>query len=161
MKKVLFLSLLLVGFVCVGCQSKENYENNDSNDVVVEEIDVEEIDGNEEKNNDNFENADIMFNKGKKALEEDNNPDEAINFFNKALELKKDVDWIYGDLGRAKYAKKDFDGAIECYTKAIELNNNRSVYYQWRADAYREKGKEDLAEQDQKKGDDLHAKGMD
>ena len=68
---------------------------------------------------------------------------------------------MYGDLGRAKEANKDLDGAIECYTKAIELNNKRSVYYDWRATAYKISGKEDLAEKDKQIADELHAKGMD
>ena len=168
MKKVLFLSLLLAGFVCMGCQKNDNQGNDVNNNNVVEEIDIEEIDMSEndgENNNDNNDNgknnemASALFESGKKALEA-GNVNEAISQFNKALEIKDDADWIYGDLGRAQAENKDFDGAIESYTKAIDLNE-RSVYYAWRAEAYKAKGQEVLAEQDQKTADDLHAKGMD
>jgi tetratricopeptide (TPR) repeat protein len=171
MKKVLFLSLLLAGFVCMGCQNNGNPENDVNNNNVVEEIEIEEI-GTDEDNNDNNNNdgyneekekeemVNDLFNEGNKALEA-GNVNEAISNFNKALEIKDDADWIYGDLGRAQAENKDFDGAIESYTKAIDLNSGRSVYFSWRADAYRSKGQTDLAEQDQKTADDLHSKGMD
>lgn len=171
MKKVLFLSLLLAGFVCMGCQNNGNPENDVNNNNVVEEIDIEEIgtdeddndnDNNNNDNNDNGKNnemASALFESGKKDLEA-GNINEAISQFNKALEIKDDADWIYGDLGRAQAENKDFDGAIESYTKAIDLNE-RSVYYAWRAEAYKAKGQEVLAEQDQKTADDLHSKGID
>ena len=148
MKKILFCCLLLLGLVFIGCQSKNNSE-----DAFFEEIDVEESEINDEN---------TFFKKGKAILQSDKgNIDEAIELFNKAIEIKPDADWIIGDLGRAKARNNDLSGAIECYTKAIELNNKRSVYYDWRAESYRQLGKEDLAEKDQKIADELHAKGMD
>lgn len=155
MKKILLCCLLFLGIVCIGCQNNDNFDKDN-----IEEIDIEEVDVNEEDNNKAFVNIDGLFEKGKKLLEE-GKVNEAIEQFNKALEINNDADWVHGDLGRAKEKNNDLNGAIECYTKAIELNNNRSVYYQWRADAYKLLGKEDLSKQDQKNADDLHAKGMD
>ena len=163
MKKIVFCCLLFVGIVCIGCQNKDNSNgtvageaNIDNNETVVEEIDmvVEE--------NDNNKNAKLndLVEKGENALEK-GNLDEAIDLFTKALEINDKADWVYGDLGRAKAEKKDFDGAIECYTKAIELNGGKSVYYFWRAGVYREQGKKDLEEKDQKIAEEMNAKGMD
>ena len=67
---------------------------------------------------------------------------------------------MIGDLGRAKAANNDFEGAIECFTKAIEINNQRAVYYEWRAEAYNNLGKKDLAQKDKETADDLHSKGL-
>ena len=170
MKKSLLVCLLLMSFVCFGCKNNNdngNDNNNDNNfdEFVVEEVTVEENgldenNDNENKDNNN-EDEDVFFTKGKEILENNGNINEAIELFNKALEINDKADWIYGDLGRAKAENEDFEGAIESYTKAIELNNKRSIYYGWRADAYRMLGKEDLAEKDQKIADELHAKGMD
>ena len=137
MKKILFYCLLLVGLVCVSCQNNDNFDKNvaedNSDENIIEEIDIEE------KSDDN-DLANSFFDKGAQALKE-GNVNEAIELFNKALEISNDADWIYGDLGRAKQENNDLNGAIECYTKAIELNNNRSVYYEWRAEAYKNLGK--------------------
>jgi tetratricopeptide (TPR) repeat protein len=81
--------------------------------------------------------------------------------FNKALEIDDKADWIIADIGRAKKQKGDIEGAIESYTRAIEINNQRSVYYEWRAEAYNNLGKEDLAQKDKEIADDLHSKGLD
>ena len=155
MKKILFSFLLLLSIICVGCQNNDNFDTLD-----IEETYVEEDETNNNDNNAVDENT--LFQKGKDILlGEDDNIDEAIELFNKALEIKGDAHWIIGDLGRAKQKKGDLNGAIECYTKAIEIDNKRSVYYEWRANAYRMLGKEDLANKDQKVADKLHAKGMD
>lgn len=164
MKKVLFLSLLLACFAFVGCQSKENYEKDDNNNI-VEEFDIEEIDENDDSEENNMDNKALdqfnaLFEGGKTALESDK-VNEAIDKLSRALQIKNDADWVYGDLGRAQAKNGDFDGAIASYTKAIELNDERSIYYFWRADAYRAKGQEGLAAEDQKIADDLHSKGMD
>ena len=148
MKKIVFCCLLFVGIVCIGCQNNNNSEN-----AIVEEIEIEEV-GTDE----NMDNADFAQ-KGKDLLDK-GNIEEAIEQFNKALEKRKEA-WIYGDLGRAKQEKKDLEGAIECYTEAIKINDKSAIYYDWRAKAYRELDKEDLAEEDQKIADELHAKGMD
>ena len=146
MKKILFCSLLLMSFICIGC-------NNSGNSAA---IDTEEIDIVEEDSADVGKTA----NKGKDYLEQ-GDIEKAIELFNEALKIDDNVDWVHGDLGRAKQEKNDFEGAIECYTKAIELNGKRSVYYSWRADAYGLLGKEDLAQKDRKIAEELHSKGLD
>ncbi len=146
MKKILFCSLLLISFICIGC-------NNNDNSAA---IDTEEIDIIEEDSADVGKTA----NKGKDYLEQ-GDIEKAIELFNEALKIDDNVDWVHGDLGRAKQEKNDFEGAIECYTKAIELNGKRSVYYSWRADAYGLLGKKDLAQEDRKIAEELHSKGLD
>ncbi len=150
MKKLLFCFLLLAGIICIGCQNNDNFEKKDIEEVNIEGIDL----------SDDIETLNAIFEKGKKTLEE-GNVNEAIELFNKALEINNDADWVHGDLGRAKQVNNDLNGAIECYTKAIEINNNRSVYYEWRSNAYKLLGKKDLAAKDQKMAEELHAKGMD
>ena len=139
--------MLFVGIVCIGCQNNDIFD--------IDEVDIDEVDSSND-----VETLNVIFEKGKKLLEE-GNVNEAIELFNKALEINNDADWVHGDLGRAKQENNDLNGAIECYTKAIEINNNRSVYYEWRSNAYKLLGKKDLAAKDQKMAEELHAKGMD
>ena len=155
MKKVLFCCLLFLGIVCIGCQSKDNFD-----DTTIEEIEIGENEAGENKVGENEAENDTNFSVRGKELLDEGKITEAIEQFNKALEEQEEA-WIYGDLGRAKQMNNDLDGAIECFTKAIELNGKSSIYYQWRAEAYRRSNKQDLAEKDQKIADELHAKGMD
>lgn len=48
--------------------------------------------------------------------------DEAITFFNEAIDLKPDFGKAYAERGRAKNLKGDKDGAFEDLKKSIELN---------------------------------------
>ncbi len=149
MKKILFCSLLLISFICIGCKNNDNSST----------IDMEEVETIEGDNVDNGK-ADTFFNQGKIYLEQ-GDIEKAIEQFNEALKVNDSIDWVHGDLGRAKQEKGDIEGAIECYTKAIELNGKRSVYYSWRADAYGILGKEELEQKDRKIAEELHSKGLD
>lgn len=42
--------------------------------------------------------------------------------------------------GNSALQSKDYDSAVECYTKAIELDGNNHVYYSNRSAAYLSKG---------------------
>jgi serine/threonine protein kinase/Flp pilus assembly protein TadD len=55
------------------------------------------------------------------ALVAHREPDEAIQCFYKAIELKP-TDWAYKGLGEAFAAQGNLDEAINCYHKAMELN---------------------------------------
>lgn len=175
MKKSLLFFLLLLGVVCVGCQNKDNSDKVaveesvavveesgapvvEESVTVVEESGAPVVEENQVPENDNLEELNSLFEKGNECLDK-GDINGAIEQFNKALKINDKADWIYGDLGRAKQENKDLNGAIECYTKAIELNNGRSIYYQWRANAYSQLGKEDLAGQDIKNAENLKAKG--
>ena len=48
--------------------------------------------------------------------------DEAITFFDEAIDLKPDFGKAYAERGRAKNLKGDKEGAFEDLKKSIELN---------------------------------------
>jgi len=67
---------------------------------------------------------------------EDKNPQKAIQYLDKAIELKEDFQY-YNNRGRVRYALKDLNGAIEDVNKSILLDsksfaayNNRGVLTQ-------------------------------
>ena len=51
---------------------------------------------------------------------------EAIRFYKKAIDLKKDSNTAYNDMGNVYYSLEEYDEAMECYDKSIEL---KSDYY--------------------------------
>lgn len=142
MKKLLFMLLCCSIFV-IGCN------NNDDEIFEIEDYEISEAVDNENKSDDN-ENKDefnSLFEEGKKELEENNNPSKAVELFDKAIELNPNADWVLADRGRARQNLGDVNGAIQDFSKAIELNK-RSVYYIWRANAYNNINNGDLAEAD-------------
>lgn len=81
-----------------------------------------------------------------------NNLDDAIYDFNKALELyDKYVEAIKG-LGDCYYQKKNLLKAIEYYSKAIDLYDNYDFAYLMRGEAYINLGQERKAMKDFNKG---------
>lgn len=59
-------------------------------------------------------------------------------------------------LGICHLAKNDFDKAIECFSEAIELGNAHINTYLARADAFRSKGKSELAKIDENKASEMY-----
>ena len=140
MKKLLFMLLCCVFFV-LGCSNNQEDEIFEFDEEEVSEV----IDNNND--NENEEDFNFWFQEGKKELDENNNPKKAEELFSKAILLNPTADWILADRGRAKQSLGDIDGAIEDFSKAIDLNK-RSLYYDWRAKAYESVNKTDLAEAD-------------
>ena len=134
---------LLIMLFCCFCLVSCNTSQDDEFFLVDDDLEIE----------DSFENgndkSDVsnLFEKGKYELEKNNNPKKAIEIFNEALEMDPNADGIYGDRGRAKVELKDIKGAVEDYTKAIELNK-RKFYYLMRAEAYDMLNNKELAEND-------------
>jgi tetratricopeptide (TPR) repeat protein len=65
-------------------------------------------------------NADLLFNKGLKALEV-NNYDSAIDSFTQVIRINGKNPSSYISRGTALYGKKNYSGAIEDYNTAIKL----------------------------------------
>ena len=66
--------------------------------------------------------------------------DQAIEDFDKAIELNPKLTEAYYNRGNAYYGKKDYDKAIADYNKAIELNPNYAEAYYNRGVMYMNKG---------------------
>jgi protein O-GlcNAc transferase len=80
-----------------------------------------------EKNNTNFE---IYFNLAILYLSVHKNFDEAIRYFKKTIEIKKDHYLSYFFIGRCYNLKKDFNEAILFLKKAIEISPNNFKSYE-------------------------------
>lgn len=92
------------------------------------------------------------------ALQKDHRVDEALADFDKAIQLKPEYAEAYTSraaifLGRALYTQDpaDYDRAIADYSRAIAMTPTRpyhpSAHY-FRGEAYRNRGKEELAKAD-------------
>ena len=66
--------------------------------------------------------------------------ENAINDYNKAIQLKPDLAEAYCNRGNANSNKGDFDSTINDYTKAIDLNSDDAEVYNDRGVAYMAKG---------------------
>ena len=73
-----------------------------------------------------------------KAIEEFDNKEyeKAINYFTKAIELKKDFIDAYNNRGNSYKKKGDYDNALLNYTKAIEYSRNFAKGYYNRGNVY-------------------------
>lgn len=89
-------------------------------------------------------NAEVYNLKGK-ILYVLNNYDEAINLFDKALDLKPNMHNFIFNRANVKSQISDYDGAIKDYTQAIALSPKNANYYYVRAYAYGDVGKYELA----------------
>lgn len=79
-------------------------------------------------------NAKDWFQKGYDAVEA-KEYENAIIYYNKAIELNPDDAIAYNNRGCAKVDLKDYTGAIEDYNKAIQLNPDKDKAYRNRGDA--------------------------
>jgi tetratricopeptide (TPR) repeat protein len=82
-------------------------------------------------------NSHVHYNKGIECFE-NNEMENALHEFNKAIEIEKKNPDYYYNRGSLKEEMKDFMGAINDYDKAIELNPNDADYFYNRAVVKRE-----------------------
>ena len=83
------------------------------------------------------------------------NYDNAIEYYNKAIELKPDYVYAYNNRGNAKYSLGKFQDAIEDYNKVIELMPDNEVAYNNRGNAKDNLGKYQDAIEDYNKAIEL------
>lgn len=81
---------------------------------------------------------DDYFNKGYNYLTVDKT--EAINYFDKCLELDQNYVAAYHMRGLAKYKLGNYRAAIEDFTRAVSLNKNLAIAYLFQGYAYRNLG---------------------
>jgi tetratricopeptide (TPR) repeat protein len=81
--------------------------------------------------------------------------DLAIQDYNRAILLDPKDAGAYNSLGSAHFKKGDLDFAIQDYGKTILLDPRNATAYQNRAKSYRALGKNDLADADEKKAQEL------
>ena len=76
-----------------------------------------------------------MFKEAKKFAEQ-NNYNEAIKYYNKAIQFNPNYLEAYNDRGFAYSKLKNYNKAIEDYTKAIQIDPSRAVIYHNRGVVY-------------------------
>jgi tetratricopeptide (TPR) repeat protein len=88
-----------------------------------------------------------LYTKFAKKLQEDDDLDEAIVYYQKAIKLQPDFPNRYRLLGDVFLQKQYFDEAVTCYKKAIKIKPDFPVVYQKIGDVYQQKGELDIAVQ--------------
>jgi len=91
--------------------------------------------------------ADKHLIEGLKHSNNDNN-DEAIKSYTKAIEIIPDYAEAYGNRGNAYFSKDEFDLAIKDYDKVIKIDPRNPITYYNRGNAYANKDEFDLAIKD-------------
>ncbi|GAB4530952.1 MAG: hypothetical protein Tsb0014_14110 [Pleurocapsa sp.] len=86
-----------------------------------------------------------LYSKFARQLEEEDNLDEAIVYYQKAIQLQPDLPNRYRLLGDIFLQKQYFDEAVTCYKKAVKIKPDFAVVYQRIGDAYQQKGELDIA----------------
>ena len=81
--------------------------------------------------------------------------DQAIEDYNKAIEIEPIMTEAYYNRGNAYIAKKRYDQAVRDYTRAIEINPKSGAVYYNRALAYYHKTEYDKAWRDVHKTESL------
>jgi tetratricopeptide (TPR) repeat protein len=66
--------------------------------------------------------------------------DGAMADYDRALQLKPDLDRVYNNRGEIKRVRGDLDGAIQDYDKAIQLRKDFAAAYNNRCEAKFQKG---------------------
>ncbi|MCX6159489.1 MAG: tetratricopeptide repeat protein [Ignavibacteriae bacterium] len=61
---------------------------------------------------------------------------EAIDLYNKAIEINTNIPEIYFNRGNAYFFNKDYTNAISDYTKVLDINSNYVAAYCWRGNCY-------------------------
>lgn len=85
-------------------------------------------------------NASAHFQLGRLYSEKLRNSDEALNCFNKAIELNQGERAYFFQRGLLYYGKKDFAKAKEDFSKGLELSPNDGQLYYYRGDCNKELG---------------------
>lgn len=88
--------------------------------------------------------SEACYKRGDKYLN-NRNCEQAINDYNKAIELNSEDYTPYYKRGNAYFVKNDYDQAITDFNRAIELNPNYLSSYFFLAHAYQNKDNYDLA----------------
>lgn len=78
----------------------------------------------------------------------------ALADLTKYLEVRPDAE-VHFQIGAIKEATREYEAAVDSYSKAIELKPNIITFYERRAVAYRALNKTDKAKADEKKVADL------
>ena len=108
-----------------------------NSDVIENDYLRDEIDNIKDKKIQSlFEKGNTYYYKG--------NYDKAIEYYEKAIELKSD-DEVYYNMGYVYCNKGNYDKAIECYEKAIELKPDKNEAYNNMGNTYYYKGNYDKA----------------
>jgi protein O-GlcNAc transferase len=71
--------------------------------------------------------------------------DEAITYYEKAIQLNPTYAGTYNDLGNLFHDKRNIDEAIACYQKALNLNPNFTAAHYNLGDSFQDKGQLDEA----------------
>ena len=122
MKKIYLAVLLGLGVFILGCNSNDNVAEEEFIDESIEET-INNDDNTSTQNNNDVDLGNLAREKldaGAYA--------EAIDLFNKAIELDDKNINLYVDRGRAKRDSGDPDGALEDENKALNLNQEAWVY---------------------------------
>lgn len=149
MKKLLFM-LMMFGFVLFACGIKEEEDVEIKQNVGQEEVVEPQL--SEEESQMAYDKATELAETAKKEVEF-GNKDKALGLFNKSLKSTK-IPWVFADRGKLKVDMNDIEGGIADLTTAIN-NEKRAIYYMWRADAYRQAGKDELADADMREAEKL------
>ncbi len=135
---VKFVFLLFL-FICAGCSVDERYGNEES-----------------------FEGNRLdYYVVGNKSIDAGHANMKAGNFkqaeecFSKAIEELGENAYAYGFRGWAKYNKGNIEGALTDINEAINLKNDVSDFYMWRAEIYRSLNENEAMETDFKKAKEL------
>ena len=78
---------------------------------------------------DEFKNDDSLYNLIGSAYFDKKEYDNAIEAYQKAVEINPKDDEAYNNMGSAYNHKKEYDNAIEAYQKAVEINPKRDEAY--------------------------------
>jgi len=81
----------------------------------------------------------VAFLAGEKHYREENF-DEAITEYNRALSLKADYPEAFVSRGNARRRKGEYDRAIDDYSRALRINSSDADVYNYRGFAYTQKG---------------------
>lgn len=87
--------------------------------------------GNSEKAADLISKADALINE--KGI---NNPQQALEYLNKAIELQPDNAAAYGIRGYIYFSLEKYQQAIDNFSKAIQFNPTKAEYYNSRGTVY-------------------------
>ncbi len=85
---------------------------------------------------------------------------KAITYYNKALEIHSDKDFLYFNRGNSKLALNNYKGAIADYNKTLALNNKYAEAYYQRALIKFKKGNKESGCEDLKTAKKLELSGV-
>jgi tetratricopeptide (TPR) repeat protein len=66
------------------------------------------------------------------SLLNSNNYNDAINYFNRIININKDNEYAWLWKGNCLFKMRQYEEAIDCYNKAIEINSNNENAWLWK-----------------------------